>query len=218
MKMFLALILMFTFAAVAMASGDESAPLVEKKFDYKGFTHKNLRDGKKVNLRDFAANKKLVLVIYFAAWCPNWHNEAPRVERLYEKYKNQGFDVIGVSEYASIEDTRKDLDDNKITFAVVTESESRDEKQKTQHYALRQLTGDTRNWGSPWNVFLEPAKLEKKGDVLSKTTTVVNGEIIEKDVEAFIRQKLGLPAIETKPATANITGKTEVCQPSTIKQ
>ena len=44
------------------------------------------------------------MVVYFAPWCGNWRHEAPVAARLYEKYKDQGFEVIGVSEYGSRDD------------------------------------------------------------------------------------------------------------------
>ena len=214
MKQILALVLILSFAAFAFASGDESAPMAEKEFGYKDWTFKNLQDGKDVNLRSFATGKKLVLVVYFAAWCPNWRNEAPRVQKLYDKYKDKGFDVVAVSEYASLEETRKNIADNKFTFTVVTESESGEAKQKTTHYGYRQATGDTRNWGSPWNIFLEPNKLETKGEIVTNKAFVVNGEIIETEAETFIRQKLGLAA-ETKAVSQIPAKKTEVCEPTT---
>ncbi len=123
MKKILAFILILCFSALAFASGDESSPMVEKEFKYKDWTFKNLADGKDVNLRSFTKDKKLVLVVYFAAWCPNWKREAPIVQKLYDKYKDKGFDVIAVSEYASLDDTRKNITENKFTFTVVTESE-----------------------------------------------------------------------------------------------
>ena len=213
MKKILALVLILCFSALAFA-GDETAPMTEKEFKYKDWTFRNLANGKDVNLRSFAAGKKLVLVVYFASWCPNWKKEAPTVQKLYEKYKDKGFDVVAVSEYASLDETRENINDNKFTFTVVTESEKREDKEKTTHYAFRKDAGDTRNWGSPWNLFLETDKIEKKGDTLVKKAFVVNGEIIESEVEAFIRQKLGLreetklikqvaelPLSDCKPAT-----------------
>lgn len=216
MKQILALVLVLCFAAIAFAassSGDESAPMAEKEFNYKDWTFKNLQDGKDVNLRSFTAGKKLVLVVYFAAWCPNWRNEAPNVQKLYDKYKDKGFDVVAVSEYTSLEETKKNIADNKFTFPVVVESESGDAKLKTTHYNYRQATGDTRNWGSPWNIFLEPDKLETKGEIISKKAFVVNGEIIETEVETFIRQKLSLSA-EVKTTAQNFVEKAETCEPT----
>src|SRR6185295_13210668 len=78
-------------------------------------------------------------------------------------------------------------------FPVVVESESREKKQETTHYKYRQLTGDTRNWGSPWNIFLEPSKVNATGDVLTEKAWVVNGELIEDEVDKFIASKVGGP-------------------------
>src|ERR671921_407008 len=98
-----ALALAFVTTAVAglAQAGHEYAPLEEKTVNYKDWTLNSVKDGKPVNLRSFAQGKKLVLVVYFAPWCGNWKNEAPVALKLYEKYKDQGFLVIGVGEYAS---------------------------------------------------------------------------------------------------------------------
>ena len=193
-------ILLFGFT-FNVAAQHEYAPVQEHEVKYKDWTYKSVRgDGGEMNLRNFTNGKKLVMVVYFAAWCPNWKLEAPIAQKFYDKYKAQGFDVVGVSEYASVADAKAGLDDKKITFPVVYESESRDAKQKTPHYEYRKKTGDTRGWGSPWNIFLIPADLKTTGDTLVEKTFVVNGELIEDETEAFIRQKLGLSAEETKTA------------------
>ena len=211
MKTFLALAIVLIGFAFASAQ-TEQAPLQEKEIKYKDWTYKSVRGEKSVNLREFTTDKKLVMVVYFAPWCPNWKHEAPFAEKLYEKYKTAGLDVIGIGEYDTVEAMKTNLDDKKITFPVVYESESKDAKQKTLHYDYRKTTGDTRNWGSPWNIFLEPAKLSKKGDVLTEKTFVVNGELVEPDVEKFVREKLGLPAEEIKDAKT--AGKPiETCDP-----
>lgn len=191
---FAILLLSFTFAP---AQNHEYAPVEEKDIQYKNWNYKSVSGGE-INLRDFAKGKKLVMVVYFAPWCPNWKLEAPIAQRFYEKYKADGFDVIGVGEYDTIEAIKTSLDTLKVTFPVVYEldikdaKERTDAKQKTLHYAYRQTTGDKRNWGSPWNIFLIPKKINKSGDILVEKTFIVNGELIEADAEAFIREKLGL--------------------------
>jgi peroxiredoxin len=204
------LLLSFTFAFAQ----NEQAPVIEKGLSYKDWTYKNIRTDKPVNLRDFAKGKKLVLVVYFAPWCPNWRHEAPFVQRMYEKYKGSGFDVIGVGEYQdSADQMNTNLEKFKITFPIVLESDSRAAKQTTLHYEYRKSVGDTRGWGSPWNIFLQPALLEKKGDVLLKKAFIVNGELIETEAEAFIREKLGLTKEEKKADAAVSKTDTEICTP-----
>src|SRR2546428_4029803 len=72
-------------------AGHEYSPLVEKTVNYKNWTLNDLKDNKPVDLRSLMQGKKLVMVLYFAPWCPNWRNEAPVAARLYDKYKDQGF-------------------------------------------------------------------------------------------------------------------------------
>jgi len=200
------------FGSMFAAAQSEQAPILEKEIKYKDWTYKSVRDDKPVNLRQFAENKKLVMVVYFAPWCPNWKYEAPFAQKLYEKYKASGFDIIGVGEYDTVAAMKTHLDQFKITFPAVYESDARDAKQKTLHYEYRKSVGDARGWGSPWNIFLEPARLTKRGDVLTEKTFIVNGELIEAETEKFVREKLGLPAEEKK--ADKTTGKTiEACEP-----
>ena len=203
-KLVLSILAVLLLPAVIFAqAGHEYSPLVEKTVNYKNWSLQNVKTDKPDDLRALIAGKKLVMVVYFAPWCGNWRNEAPIAAKLYDKYKGQGFLVVGISEYASRDDVKKFFGDAGPSFPVVTESESRDDKQKTAHYGYRQLTGDARNWGSPWNIFLEPAKLTKDGDVLTEKAWVVNGELIEDEVDKFIASKV---------STATTAGVIEPCK------
>ena len=176
--------------AVARAQSHEYSPLTEQTVNYKNWTLPNLTTDQKEDLRKLIAGKKLVMIVYFAPWCGNWRFEAPIALKLYEKYKAQGFQVVGVSEYAMRDEVKNYFGKDGPPYPVVTESESKEDKQKTLHYQYRQLTGDKRNWGSPWNIFLEPSKLNAKGDVLTEKAFVVNGELIEDEVDKFIASKV----------------------------
>ena len=180
-------------AQTPSTAGHEYAPLIEHKIDYKDWTFKSLKDGSAVNLREWSKGKKLVMVVYFAPWCGNWKMEAPVVGRLLEKYRKDGFDVVAVSEYASADDARKYFESmGGSPYTVVVESEGREARDQTTHYGYRQLAKDARRWGSPFNIFLEPSRLSAAGEVVTEKAWVVGGELIEKDAEQFIREKLGL--------------------------
>jgi len=193
------------FATMAQA-GHEYSPLVEKTVNYKNWSLTSLKSDKPESLRTLITGKKLVMIVYFAPWCGNWRNEAPIAAKLFDKYKSQGFQVIGVSEYASRDDVKNFFGADGPPYPIVTEYESRDDKTTTLHYEYRQLTGDTRNWGSPWNIFLEPAKVNANGDVLTEKAWVVNGELIEDEVDKFIASKL------TPPAAAVVIEPCKNCQ------
>lgn len=187
--------------AAAQAQGNhEYSPLVEKTVNYKNWKLPNLQTAVDEDLRKLMTGKKLVMIVYFAPWCANWKNEAPVAAKLYEKYKDQGFLVIGVGEYASLEQIKNFFGEAGPQYPIVVESDSREEKTTTPHYAYRQLTGDNRNWGSPWNIFLEPAKVNPKGDLLTEKAWVVNGELIEDEVDKFIASKLGAAPADAKAA------------------
>ena len=196
----LILVGLFLILSTAVLHGQgnhEYSPLVEKTVNYKNWTLNDLANNKATDLRSLMTGKKLVMVLYFAPWCPNWKNEAPVAAGLYEKYKAQGFEIVGVSEYGPRDDVKNFFGPTGPPYPVVTESESRDDREKTPHYGYRQLTGDTRRWGSPWNIFLEPSKCSSNGDVLMEKAWVVNGELIEADVDKFIHDRLAANAAIT---------------------
>lgn len=211
MKSFFALMILLVGLGSVFAQ-NEQAPIVEKEISYKNWNYKSVRTGEETDLRDISEGKKLVIVVYYAPWCPNWKYDAPMLQRFYDKYKGSGLEIVGVGEYDPVTVMKTNLDALKVTFPVVYESENRSEKQKTLHYEYRKATGDARGWGSPWYIFLEPATFDKTSSVLTKKTSVINGEMIQAEGEKFIREKLGLPAVETKVAVAE-KEKVEVCDP-----
>jgi len=190
-------ILAFAPAALRAQGSHEYAPVQEQTVNYKNWTLNDLKSNEPVSLRSLMKGKKLVMVLYFAPWCPNWRNEAPVAASLYEKYKSQGFEIVGVSEYGSRDDVKAYFGPSGPPYPVVSESESREDRDKTSHFGYRQLTGDTRKWGSPWNIFLDPAKCNSSGDVLTEKAWVVNGELIEAEADKFIHDRLAANAVIT---------------------
>ncbi|MFL6231329.1 MAG: redoxin domain-containing protein [Pyrinomonadaceae bacterium] len=172
----------------------EYAPIKERELSYKNWTFKRAASGESLNLRDWVRGKKLVLVVYFAPWCRNWKLEAPVVARLYQKYRDAGLDVVAVSDYGADAEIKAFFDEHPAPYTVVVESTTADVREKTAHYGYRHETGDTRKWGSPYNVFLDSTQLNERGDVLAAKVWVANGELVEADAERFIRERLGLPA------------------------
>lgn len=208
-------LLAITFALIAFTfvpAQNEQSPIVEKDIKYKNWKLKDSRSEKEVDLRSLVKGNKLAIVIYYAPWCHNWQHDAPIIERLYEKYKDAGLQIVAVSEYDLLANIKGNLEEFKITFPGVFESQSREDREKTAHHEYRISTGDTRKWGSPYYVFLDPAKLENTGDILTTHTFVINGEMIESEGENFIRQRLGLKPIDFSTAKKDKDG-VEVCDP-----
>jgi len=84
-KYFLCVVLL-SFAPLLHADVDQSKPL-DLKY--------TAVDGTKVDLANLRG--KVVLVDFWATWCPPCRGEVPNVVAAYQKYHGQGFEVVGVS-------------------------------------------------------------------------------------------------------------------------
>ncbi len=58
------------------------------------FTLKDLQ-GREVSLKRFRG--KIVLLNFWATWCPSCRKEIPSMIKLYERYKDKGLEIIGVN-------------------------------------------------------------------------------------------------------------------------
>jgi len=73
--------------------GDKAPPSPGAK-SAPSFTLRDL-NGKQVSLSDFKG--KVVILDFWATWCPPCVIEIPHFIELYEQYKDQGFVMVGIS-------------------------------------------------------------------------------------------------------------------------
>jgi len=66
------------------------------------------QSGKTVDQDSPRFKGKPLIVDIMGTWCPNCHDEAPVLEKLYQKYRNQGLVIVGLA-YEYIDDTQRDL-------------------------------------------------------------------------------------------------------------
>lgn len=54
-------------------------------------------EGKMVAHDDSSLEGKVRLITIFGSWCPNCNDEAPFLQTLYNKYKDRGFEIVGLA-------------------------------------------------------------------------------------------------------------------------
>jgi len=102
----------------------KEATAAGKQFtDVKGF---NL-NGKEVSLSDYAGKGKVVLVDFWASWCGPCRQAMPDVVKIYQKYKNKGFEIVGISLDAKKDDWKKAVNDLNITWPQISNLKGWDE-------------------------------------------------------------------------------------------
>jgi len=73
--------------------------------------------GKSANLAGFRG--KIVFLVFWASWCAPCREELPELDRLYKKFKTEGFEVIAISVDASESDVKSYLRKFPISFPVL---------------------------------------------------------------------------------------------------
>lgn len=169
-------------------------PIELKDIQYRSWVYPNISGNGKSDLREIAKDRKLLIVVYFAPWCPDWNSEISFLKSLMDKYSKDGLGIVAIGEYDSPESMKSHFERKEIPFAGVWETDSMGAKTTSEHYRYRALTGDKRNWGTPWHIFLEPEKFPKEGEILTERAWIANGKVIKDQAEPFIRKMLGLSA------------------------
>ncbi|MBQ5857048.1 MAG: AhpC/TSA family protein [Bacteroidales bacterium] len=63
---------------------------------YIDFTMDNV-EGEIITLSDLIGNNKLLMIDFWAAWCPDCRAENPNIVAVYNDFKDKGLDIISVS-------------------------------------------------------------------------------------------------------------------------
>lgn len=81
-------------------------------------------EGKTVKLSDYVGKGKVVLVDFWASWCGPCRAETPILAEVYNQYKDKGFQVLGVATWDQPKDTKKAIEDLKITWPQILNAQN----------------------------------------------------------------------------------------------
>lgn len=80
--------------------------------DPKGEVHK---------LSEYVGNGKVVLIDFWASWCPSCRKEMPHLVELHKQYKNKGFDIVGISLDSKADAWEKGVKDLNISWTQLSD-------------------------------------------------------------------------------------------------
>jgi hypothetical protein len=182
----------FEVSAITPSTEDkpETVPIVERRLDFREFGYKRT-DGHSFDLREYVKDKTIVIINYFAGWCPNSNRNGHVIERVWSAYRGRGLGVVGVAEYSDADELRIHINRIGIDYPVVVETTDRNHRKKSSHYEYRRVAGDKRKWGTPFYVIIDTRDIESgSSGVLARTVYTVSGEVAEAELETFIQPRL----------------------------
>jgi peroxiredoxin len=124
--------------------------------------------GKPITLSSFRG--KYLLIDFWASWCGPCRVENPNVVKAFHKYKDKGFDILGVSLDRSWEKEKwlKAIHDDQLAWTQVSDLKFW-ENEVAKQFGIRAI---------PQNFLLDP-----EGKIIAKN---LRGEDLDKKLEEFI--------------------------------
>jgi len=104
----------------------------------------NDKDGNPISITDLRG--QYVLVDFWASWCGPCRGENPNVVKAYQKYKNNGFTVIGVSLDDDKENWLKAIKDDKLDWHHVSDLQGW-KNQVAQDFGVKSI---------PFSILIDP--------------------------------------------------------------
>ncbi len=140
---------------------------VEAATKMPSFALESVDDGRTV--RSNAFDGKVLLITFFATWCPPCAQEVPVLNELHNKYGSEGFSVVALS---------VDQEGPSAVSKFVKE-------RNIQYPVLMAQAETTADFGGVYGIpvaFL----VNKSGNVVKKYTGYVSHKILEKDVNRLL--------------------------------
>ena len=106
-----------------VASTEEVSDSTNKASDVemiKDFTMTSV-DGKKISLKDEVAKHEITIVDFWASWCGPCMHEVPNLVSLYNKYKDCGLGIVGISLDEDEDSWKSAIEENKMSWTQLSD-------------------------------------------------------------------------------------------------
>lgn len=74
----------------------EGLKLTQPGMPYIDFTQKNV-DGNDFRMSSFIGSAKIIILDFWASWCPDCRKENPNLVKIYNEFKDKGLDIVSIS-------------------------------------------------------------------------------------------------------------------------
>ncbi|HCC52373.1 MAG TPA: hypothetical protein DEQ30_10220 [Porphyromonadaceae bacterium] len=81
-------------------------------------------DGSSVSLSDYVGKGKYVLVDFWASWCKPCRMESPVIAEVYNKYKGDRFEVVGVAVWDNRENSLSAIKEDNIIWPQILDGQA----------------------------------------------------------------------------------------------
>ena len=82
---------------------------------YIDFTQKDV-DGNDFTMSEFVGSAKVIILDFWASWCPDCRKANPNLVALYKEFKDKGLDIVSVSLDTDAEAWKKAIADDKLVW------------------------------------------------------------------------------------------------------
>ncbi len=125
-------------------------------------------DGESVSLSDYRG--KLVMINFWASWCPPCNSEMPDLQSYYEQHKDEDFIILGVNYQDTPDKVQAFVEKYSVTFPILLDSDGR----------VADLFGVQ---GLPTSFFVD-----KEGNVLGYQPGPVTKEMLEDGITPLLQK------------------------------
>lgn len=124
-------------------------------------------DGDTLTLSDYQG--QVVLVNFWASWCPPCNAEVEDLNAYYEAHKDEGFIIIGVNVEDTPEDAQAFVERHGVTFPIVIDTEAK-------------VAGDYNVIGLPSSYFIN-----QDGELYGFQPGLITPEELERQVTLYLQ-------------------------------